>query len=340
MIAAGALGLIALIALYLAFGRSLFGGSTTTATVRSTPTPKPATSAARTNTELPSLDEQTLTYETTPVDCCNGFGAAPDPGRNIFAFYEPPPPTPYSPTPTPTPPPVKPPTPAPTPPVQIAFVNPQTVYAGAQGFRLEVNGDKFTPDAHIYFNQVEMPTTFINSQRMITDVPSNLIAQQGMAQIMVQTPDGKTYSNAYSFSVQPPPKPNVQYIGMITKKRGNNDTAYFIDPTRGANAMPFGARLNDVINGRFRLIDMSASGVLFEDVSLGFRHQVAISKPSAGGGSGGAPNGFQPFDPSRFTPGTIPGIPGNVQVVTPGQPPRRPPTPAQDVDDDDGGPDE
>ena len=321
LIAAGALGLIALVALYLAFGRGLFGGSTTTAAVKVTPTPKAFTTTAKTNADIPSVDEQTFTYETTPVDCCSGVGGAPDPGRNIFAFYEPPPPCTVN---------------CPTPVMQIAFVGPQSVYAGAQAFRLEVNGDHFTPDSRIYFNQVEMPTTFINGQRLITDVPSNMIAQQGQAQIIAQTPDGKTYSNPFSMMIQAPPKPNVQYIGMITKKRGNNDTAYFLDPTRGPTATPFGARLNDVINGRFRLIDMSAGGVMFEDVSLGFRHNVAITKPSTGGNTGTAPNGFQPFDPSRFVPGSIPGIPGS---VAPGQPPRRP-TPTTDVDDDDdGGPD-
>lgn len=333
LIAAGVLGLIALVALYMAFGRGLFGGGTTTAAPKSTPTPKPATST-RTSADMPSTDEQTLVYETTPVDCCNGIGAAPDPGRNIFAFYEPPVPTPYVPTPIPPQKPTATPTPAPTPIQLIAFLNPQSVYAGAQGFRLEVNGDHFTPDTHIFYNQVEMPTTFINAQRMITDVPSNMIAQQGFGQVITQTPDGKAYSNPFGLTVQAPPKPNVTYIGMITKKRGNNDTAYFLDPTRGPNATPFGARLNDVVNGRFRLIDMSATGVMFEDVSLGFRHTVAIVKPTQTGSPGSAPGGFQPF-PGGF----VPGIPGNVQVLPPGQGAPRPrPTPA-DEDDDDGGPD-
>ena len=201
------------------------------------------------------------------------------PGRNIFAFYEPPPTCrtncPPSPIPSPTPP--KPPTPPPTPPILVASVNPQTVYAGARGFRLEVNGDKFTPDSHIYFNQTELPTTFVNAQKMVTDIPANLIAQEGPRQIIVQTPDGKLYSNQMRISVQAPPKPTFQYIGMIGRKRYNNDTAYF---TENGKSAPFGARLNDVVGGRFRLVDISPTEVIFEDVNLGFRHRVPIIEAS------------------------------------------------------------
>src|SRR5438093_968242 len=104
MIAAAALGLISLIALYMAFGRSLFGGSTTTATVKTTPSPTPR-NVQNTNSDkfrLPTADEDALNM-VTPVDYRPGQNA-PEAGRNIFAFYEPPPPCPECPaTPSPTP---------------------------------------------------------------------------------------------------------------------------------------------------------------------------------------------------------------------------------------------
>src|SRR4051812_31033071 len=186
MIAAVVLGALALIALYIAFGPTLVGrSSSTTVKVSTTPVPKASVvpagggESAPAPVTMPSRTEQDFTYQTTPIAYQPGNAYAPDPGRNIFAFYEPPPPTPYVPTPvpvkqTPTP------TPAPTPPVQIAMLNPQMVYAGSpRGFRLEVNGDRFTPDMHIYFNQVQMPTTFVNDKKLVTEIPASMVANQG-----------------------------------------------------------------------------------------------------------------------------------------------------------------
>jgi hypothetical protein len=345
MIAAIVLGVLALVALYVAFGPSLFGSaSSTTVKVSTSPTPRasatPADPAAPAAT-MPSRSEQDFTYQTTPIDYRPGLAYAPDPGRNIFAFYEPPPPTPYVPTPIPvkTPPPA---TPAPTPPVQFSFVNPQMVYAGSRGFRLEANGDKFTPDMHIYFNQVQMPTTFVNAQKLVTDIPTNMVVNQGFAQVIVQNADGKLYSNALNFTIQAPPTPSVTYIGMIARARHNNDTAYF---TQQGQDKPFGARLNDVIQGRFRVVDISAAEVVLQDTELGFKHRVQLSRVNAGGGSpqpGGFPqSGFpQNFQPTINNP-CVPGIPCNIPI-NPGQPAMRPtPDPnKKDVDDEDDGPPE
>ena len=336
IIAAGLLGLIALIALYLAFGRSFFSGSTSvTVKVTATPRPNSPPAANRNDPRLPTPTEQDFAYQTTMVDYRPGSNYAPDPGRNIFAFYEPPPPTPYVPTPTPTPKPLVPPTPAPTPVMFMASLNPQSVYAGVRAFRLEINGDRFTPDARIYFNQSELPTTFVNGQRVFADVPANLIAQEGSRQVIVQTPDGRAYSNQSMLTVLAPPRPTFQYIGMIGRKRYNNDTAYF---TEGNNPTPFGARLNDVVRGQFRLVDISPAEVVFEDVNLGFRHRVPIVKSSAVGGQPGR-NGFttdggvMPFDPARG----VPGMNGVPQYIPP-RPKRTPSDKKDDVDDNgDGG---
>ena len=99
LIAAILLGILAIFALYFAFGRSLFSSSATTA--KSTPPPKPTVKPTTNDPnkfKLPSADEQALN-NVTVVNYVPGNSYAPDAGRNIFAFYEPPAPTPYSPTP-------------------------------------------------------------------------------------------------------------------------------------------------------------------------------------------------------------------------------------------------
>ena len=337
IIAAGVLGLVALIALYMAFGRGLFAGSSSTAATKSSPTPRPSVvPSANTGdaAKMPSTSQQDFEYQTTAVLYNPSSSGAPDPGRNIFAFFEPPPPCtpgkdcPPPPTPKPTPTPI-PPTPAPTPVMLLAGLNPGLVYAGVRPFKLEVNGDYFTADSRVYFNQTPMPTTFVSPQKLVTEIPTSQVAIEGARQVIVQTPNGLTYSNQIILTVMPQPKPMFQYIGMIGRKRYNNDTAYLIEIGR---TEPFAARLNDVIKGQFRLIDISPQEVVFEDINLGFRHKVQLAKPTTGGG----PSGPQPFDPTR---GTIPGIPGNLQPYNPVQAvPRRSPGDKGDVDDGDGRP--
>ncbi len=321
MVAAAVLGIVALVALYFAFGRSLFSSGTTTATVKNTPSPKSTASpsAADNKFRLPTAEERAFNDQTTPLVpvVYQGGISAPDPGRNIFAFYEPPEKCKGDECPSPTPPPpspIKSPTPTPTPPILIAGFNPQFVYAGARGFRLEVMGDKFTPDSRLYFNQTELATKFVSGQMMTADVPAKLIASEGSGTIIVQTTDGKLFSNTVNITIQAPPKPTVIYIGMIGRKRYNNDTAYLAENEK---AMPFAARLNDVVGGRFRLIDISPAEVVFEDTSLGFKHRVPISKGilpgSAPPGRGTGPEPGVNTYPPGFIPQNVPGIPNNPQ---------------------------
>lgn len=354
LIAAIVLGVMAIVALWFAFGGSIFSKKTTVA-VKSTPTPKPSPSpnANSDNLKLPTQEEMFLEYVNTPIAYNGGFSTAPDAGRNIFAFYEPPPPTPYSPTPTPIfiPPTPEPPKPTPTPPYLVGFVTPQSVYAGGKSFRLEVNGDKFTPDARIIFNGSEMPTTFVSPQKVVADIPSNFISSEGPRQIIVQSPDGKLYSLPIMLNVQAPPRPQFQYIGMIARKRYNNDTAYFAEASK-PNSPPISARLNDVVGARFRLVSISANETVFEDVSLGFKHKLPLYRPSPGqtagtgtGRSGVPNNGFPnnqgfPQDGSTYNPTippgqSIPGIPDNIPRYTPPNQPRQD-TSKDDVDDEDG----
>jgi hypothetical protein len=200
------------------------------------------------------------------------------------------------------------------------------------------------PDAKIYFSQNELPTSFVNEQKMVADVPANFIAAEGPRQIIIQTPDGKKYSQAMTLNVQAPPKPGFQYIGMIARKRSNNDTAYFMDQGRQT---PVSARLNDVVGGRFRLVSISAEETVFEDVSLGFKHKVPLFRPAPGTAGTTAPfrppaqgENYVPYSPNtnfQVQPNqSIPGIPDNIPRYVPPNANRAPDKKDKDDDDDDG----
>lgn len=355
MIAAVLLGGACLIVLFFAFGRGIFGGGPTTATVKPSPSPKntASTKANPGKVEMPSAAEQNFAGETTPIAYCRNCFYAPDPGRNIFAFYEPGKQTPYVPTPIPFKS-VPPPTPAPTPDIYLAIVNPQSVYAGSDGFRMEIAGDRFTPDTKIYFEQQEIPASYVSETRMTADIPSVLIRGDGRRQIMAQTADGIKRSNMILFDIQPPPKPTFQYIGMIARKRGNNDTAYFQELGK---PLPTGARLNDVVGGRFRVISIASNEAIVQDVQLAFsKHPLKLQEPSRnaiptqpgvqpgrGFPSGRRPESYTPVSPG-VQPGAvsprIPGIPDNVpRYVPPASNSNRMPSNVKrdnDDDDDDG----
>ena len=339
LIAAIALGVLAVIALAFAFGPGFFSRSTATnVTVKTSPSPATAPSTVPGQFQMPSRENQNWEYATVPVVYSPGGYYAPDAGRNIFAFQEPPPcypncPTPYVPPPTPKP------QPTPTPyPISIAMVMPQTVYAGQKGFRLEVAGENFAPDTKIYFNQALIPTNFISPQRMTAEIPANMIASEGPKQVMVQSiADASKFSLPMNLNVQPPPKPQYEYVGMISRKFANNDTAYFVEKSKmnTPNVVPVGKRLNDLLGGRFRLVSISESQTVFEDVNLGFKHPIPLNKSgSSGGGSSptGAPAGFPNFNQGR--PANIPGFP-NVGVPRPQPPQNNANRPVKKDDDDD-----
>jgi hypothetical protein len=353
IIAAIVLGILAIISLFLAFGGSITGRSQPLTKPTPTPTRTPNTAARQTdpnNVRMPEQETQDLISQTTPIVYQPGSFDAPDPGRNIFAFYEPPPPCRPGidcPTPTPTPLPII--TPTPTPEIFVTFLSPQTTYAGSKGFRLQVAGERFDPSSRIYFGQSELPTTFLNPQMLTADVPANFIANEGPRQIIVRTPDGRKHSNQMMFSVQAPPKPNFQYIGMIARKLANNDTAYFMEPGKQT---PTAARLNDILgNNRFRVVSIAADQAILQDVNLGFRHSLPIQQPPAGtpvvgagppGRGGAAPGGYVPYAPNipninELPAGSIPGIPDGIPRATPRRPANSAPEEKKDNDSDEDG---
>jgi hypothetical protein len=367
LIAALALGSLAVLLLFYNMSGILFGSRKTAVTVSISPTPTATISSSSgtqtaSNIQLLTPAEVNDVWLTTPVVYAPSSFYAPDAGRNIFAFYEPPEPTPYVPveviatpklTPTPTPP--------PPPPLTLGYASPQSVYAGSRSFRLEINGDKFTPDSMIFWNGSQIPTNYVSPQKLTADISANLIAGEGQRSIEVRTPDGRLYSNPVMLTVQAPPRPTVQYVGVELARRGNNNVAYFREP---GNPLEYGRRLSDIVNpstvnNRFRVVSISGSEVILEDTNLGFRHKLAIVRPNTGAGGGTQTTtptrgGFDrnnsggrfptenttvmpaPYNPTLPQTQEIPGIPNNIPRYVPPTPQQQKQQKQDDDDDEDG----
>src|SRR5215471_723606 len=265
MIAAGALGLVAIVVL----GYVFFGGSSSKPVANNNrPSPTPKTVITQ-EVGQPGPDENNLTEvvynpATPPWSEAN---------RNVFAYYIPPSPTPKPPPSTPTP------TPTPTPPLTANSLSPSTVYARTPAdFTLQVGGDKFTPAVKIFIDGRELPTRFVSAQQLFTTVPASYILSPGVRDVIVRTSDNRLYSNKISLNVTPAPEPNYTYVGLIVKPR-YNDTAVLQDKS---SKELINVQRGDAVGGRFRVVSISEKEVMLIEANLKIRYTITFSKDQTG----------------------------------------------------------
>src|ERR1041384_5814583 len=295
-IAALALGLVAVLFL----GRMFFGSSST---------PKPparnsntAQNGARSGTQPNNPDgtQNEANFPSPVPDIRTISFDGGDGGRNIFAFYEKPLPTPPVAISTP------PPTPTPTPPLTLSGVSPMNVFAQTDAFTLNVTGDKFTPQARIYVDSQEVPTTYASAQQLSAQVPAALITAPGTRQVIVRTPDGQLYSNPLTSNVADPPKPQFPYIGLLGGSH-YNDKAMIKTPTPGSviNVQRDDQNIQatevatvqrgDVVGGRFRVTSISERSIDLVDTQLRIKHTL----PYVEARSTGTPGSPRPYTPQQ-----------------------------------------
>lgn len=188
--------------------------------------------------------------------------------RNIFVYYEPPPPV-VKPSIIPTP------TPTPTPPVLLASLSPANVFAGTSEFKLEISGDKFTPQLKVLIDNNAVPTRYISPQQISATVSAAVIANPGARQVMLRSSDGTLYSNPTALSVAAPPTPNYSYVGIIGTRRHINDTAIVQDKV---NKEVLNIQRGDLLAGRFRVTSISEKELILIDNTLKIRHTLAFTK--------------------------------------------------------------
>jgi hypothetical protein len=263
MIAAAALGLIAIIVL----GYVFFGGGSSKAPANSVagtrPTPSPRIGSGPQPTPAESDDSSTI-YQ--PISYNGTVPAVSEANRNIFAYYEPPPPTPKVVI-------IPPPSPTPTPPMMASSLSPSNVYARTADFSLQVTGDKFTPAVHIAIDGRDLPTRFISAQQLFTTVPAAMITNPGVRQVMARSNDGKLYTNTINLNVTPPPVPNFSYVGIIGKPHFN-DTAVLQDKS---SKELINVQRGEPVGGRFRVVSISEKEVKLIDTTLKITHTLPFS---------------------------------------------------------------
>lgn len=266
---AAVLGLIAVIFLwwtFIGFGRS-------SPTVPARPSPTSPTVGSRSGSSRPvnnvnnSTEPQMADISYMQEVVLPGQGPdVPEPKRNIFAYVEKPVPPAVAVTPSPTP--------TPTPPVLLASINPQNVYARTADFTLDLSGDKFTPEMRVFVDGRELPTKYKGPQQMSAAVSAAIIANPGVRQVKVQTPNGSAYSNVLQLSLAPAPTPNYSYVGIIGTPT-HSDTALLQDKS---NKEILSVQRGDLLSGRFRVTSISEKEVVFTDANLKIKHTLAMTE--------------------------------------------------------------
>jgi hypothetical protein len=241
---------------------------------------------AQQNAAAPA-DETEVAADITPIDCCAETYLGADAGRNIFAFYvkpvPPPTPVPTAPTPTPAPPPDK----------VLGSLAPQSVFARTGGFTLQISGDKFGPADRVYIDGQEMPTQYKSMQQLTATVPASVVANPGQRSILVRTPDGKLFSNPAQLNVMQPPAPTYTFVGFLKRQRAN--TAVLKD----AKGELYSVRKDDIVEGRFRVTDISDQRVEVVDKDLNIKHTMPfVNARGMPGAPGQVPGSIQPPPPA------------------------------------------
>lgn len=248
---------------------------------------QPANANARNaNSQADGLAPEDDTASYTPIRCCPPPSGDASVGRNIFGFYEKP-----IKLPTPTETVIPTPTAIPPPPIPLASISPQSVFAKTGNFTLQLSGDKFGPADRVYIEGQELPTQYRSMQQLTATVPASLITSQGPRSVEVHTPDGKLYSNKLTLTVMQPPAPTYTYVGFLKRTRAN--TAVLKD-SRGEL---YSVREGDIVEGRFRVAEISERGVEVIDKDLNIKHTMPYISSGAGPGRGPGPGSIQPPPP-------------------------------------------
>ncbi len=173
--------------------------------------------------------------------------------------------------------------PAPT----LSSLAPSSAQEGGTGFTLTVNGEGFIHGSTIAWNNVALPTTFVNNTKLTASIAASRIAAAGQADVTVANPaPGGGTSNTLTFTITAPGQNPVPSISDIAPASAPAGGAAFTLTVNGANFMA-GSQVR--WNGTARTTTfVSASQLTAQisaaDIIAGGPAGVSVFNPGPGGG--------------------------------------------------------
>jgi hypothetical protein len=163
----------------------------------------------------------------------------------------------------------------PLPPIEISFALKSSIITVEKKFTLEIIGNNIPPNSTITFNGISLPTIYVSPNSIKADVPSKLYAVEGKAFVKVITPNRiQKKHSLIIIDIKNPPNPPFEYVGLVSRQRANNDTAYLL--AKNSKDPPIGVRLNDTVGGKYRVIAISSKEVVLRDKELGFEYSLPL----------------------------------------------------------------
>src|SRR5262249_30573126 len=132
-------------------------------------------------------------------------------------------------------------TPANNPLPVLTGISPASVNAGAAAFMLTANGSSFSLNSKVRWNGQDLQTAFGSNTQLTAQVPANLVAAAGTAQVTVFTPTpGGGTSAAQTFTITQPRPPSVLRVVSASGAPGSAVTVPVELVSQGdENAMGF-----------------------------------------------------------------------------------------------------
>ena len=102
----------------------------------------------------------------------------------------------------------------------ISGISPDSVAAGSPAFTLTVNGSRFVSNSVVWWNSLQLSTTYVNATQLRASVPANLVASPGTAQIMVLNP-GVLPSNPVTLTITAVAAPSIATVTPNSAQAGS-----------------------------------------------------------------------------------------------------------------------
>jgi hypothetical protein len=170
---------------------------------------------------------------------------------------------------------------------KITGLNPTSISAGTPGFNLTVTGGNFTPASTVLWNGSPRVTIFDNTTTLTAEVLSTDIANAGVANIEVETPQpGGGTTTFIVFTINPTSSP-VPQISSLTPSGSFVSGAGFAVTITGTN---FASLATVTVNGNPRPSAFVNSSTLSfnlsaSDVAQAGTLEIQVINPAPNGGS-------------------------------------------------------